>query len=503
MSLQATEEVIELPYRFTAWPHQEEVFQAFYARGIRRFCNVWHRRSGKDYVWLNLIADQMAQRVGNYLHIFPQRNRARLALWEAIDNEGLRYIDHFPDALIYRKVENEMLISFVHPDDPSKEGSIYRCLGSDRDEHVIVGANPVGVVWSEYPEINPRMRTLVLPILRRNHGWEALCYTPRFGRKNHGCALYFQVKDNPDWFTTYLTIDATRGHDGQRLVSAEDVARDRQAGMSAEEVQQEYYLNWDSAEPGAYYATELRQLELDGRICALPYDPTLPTYTAWDLGHNDVNAIWWFQPAGNEVRFIDYEEASSVALCPDPSHSEIPSWITTVRAKPYTYDQSKLPQPLTRDSYEVHYGPHDLAVHEYSTGKTRYGHGLEYGFRFQMLPHPGPGGLLDGIETARRLLARSVFDTEKCAAGLDALRNYRRETNAKSQVASNQPLHNWASNGADAFRYAAVGLRGASEPLKEKAPAGSFDYWRQQTKRAQMGLPLRSYRARGEGNGKA
>ena len=485
----AVTDEITMPYNFVPWPHQDDVFVAFYEHGIRRFCEVIHRRGGKDKMALNLMIDQMTQRVGNYCHVFPQRNRARLIVWEGIDSDGLRYIDHFPPELVHRKLEQDMMISMVHPDDEDREGSIYRCMGSDKDVHLLVGTNPIGIIWSEYPEINPRMRELALPIIRRNNGWEIIVFTPR-GR-NHGYRVYQQVKNDPDWHSSYLPIDKTMDNDGNALMTDEDVEADIRAGMNRETANQEYYLAWDSPMPGAYYADEFRSLDRDGRIMHVPYDPTLPVYTAWDLGRNDVNAIWFFQPAGHEVRFIDYEEGASVALAKeDPDNpSEDDGWVELVRAKPYNYDHSKLPQPTTKDKHEIHYGPHDLKVHEYSTGKTRYGYALQRGLHFTVLPHPGPGGLNDGIEVSRKLLARTVFDEENCEKGLDAMRSYRRQWDENKLVYAKKPLHDWASNGADAFRYAAVGLMPPGEPLVVKAvdTPGTFDWLGKQVDRAARG----------------
>lgn len=489
---------IELPYQFDPWPHQEAIFQAFYDQGIRRFCEVWHRRSGKDKTFLNLMVDQMMCRVGNYAHVFPQNKRARRSVWQAIDTDGLRYVDHFPPDLIYRKNEQEMTISLKHPEDPTREGSIYWCMGSDKDVHLLVGTNPIAVIWSEYAELNPRARELVLPILRRNRGWEALVFTPR-GR-NHAYRVYHQVRQDPDWHTSFLPFDATCDHAGQPLVTQADIDADIRAGMLPETAEQEYGLNWDIPMPGAYYAEELKRIDQDGRIRAVPYDASLPTYTAWDLGHNDANAIWFLQPAGREVRFIDYCEGSSIPLAPpelpQPGDDLEHNWLTLVRRKPYQYDHSKLMPPLTHEPYEVHYGPHDLEVTEYSSGKTRYSIALNHPMRavrlrFTVIPR---GPLHDGIEAARQLLARSVFDEHKCERGLDALRNYQREFDEDKQVFVNHPLHNWASNGADAFRYAALGLRPAATAPPPKEPENSFLWARKQAIRARQGLPVKTFR---------
>lgn len=478
------ETIIELPYNFDPWPHQEEWFLAFYDHGIRRFFEVVHRRGGKDKAFLNLMINEMTERVGNYCHVFPQRNRARLIVWEGIDSDGLRYIDHFPPALVHRKLEQDMMISLIHPEDEEREGSIYRCMGSDRDTNLLVGSNPVGVIWSEYAEINPRMRTLVLPILRRNNGWEAIVCTPR-GR-NHAYRLFNQARTSSRWHTSFLTIDDTIDHDGKPLVTRAGMEQDIEDGMPREEAEQEYLLSWDAPMPGAYYAEEFRAIDQQGRICDVPYDPALPTYTAWDLGHNDMNAIWFFQIAGHEVRFIDYEEDSSIALAYDDDPTR-QGWIDIVRTKPYEYDHAKVAPPLTNQTYEVHYGPHDLNNHEYSTGKTRYTYALQHKFRFTVLPHPGPGGLHDGIGAARKLLGRAVFDQTQCEQGIDALRSYRRVRDEKTQAYSNTPRHDWASNGADAFRYAAVGIMPPAKPPPPKEPPGSFVWARKQAIRGQRG----------------
>lgn len=482
---------IEIPYNFDPWPHQEEWFLAFYDYGIRRFFEVVHRRGGKDKGFLNLIISEMIERVGNYVHVFPQRNRARLIVWEGIDSDGLRYIDHFPPELVYRKLEQDMMISMVHPSDRAKEGSIYRCLGSDKDVHLLVGTNPVGVVWSEFPEINPRMRTLVLPILRRNNGWEAIVCTPR-GR-NHAYRLFNQVRTNPQWHVGYLPISETTDNDGNPLVTEEDVDADIAAGMSREEANQEYLLAWDTPMPGSYYSEEFARIDKEGRIGHVPYDPSLPVYTAWDLGINDTNAIWYFQPTPDSVRFIDYDEDDSIGL---------PTWVGRVREKPYNYDHSRLPQPLTHESYEVHFAPHDMNNRDYGTGKYRWSIAREpvvlddgrevSGLHFRIIPHGGPGAKADRIAASRKLLARAWFDADKCEQGIDALRSYRREKDEKLQVYRSQPLHDWASNGADAFGCGAIGIMAPPKPIKEPPQPGSFEWARKQAIAARKGKTSRS-----------
>jgi phage terminase large subunit len=66
--------------------------------------------------------------------------------------------------------------------------------------------------------------------------------------------------------------------------------------------------------------------------------------------------------------------------------------------------------------------------------------------------------LEDGINAARMAWPRCWFDEEKTRRGLECLQNYRRELNAKLGEFKPQPVHDWASHGADAFRYLAVSI---------------------------------------------
>ena len=78
--------------------------------------------------------------------------------------------------------------------------------------------------------------------------------------------------------------------------------------------------------------------------------------------------------------------------------------------------------------------------------------------------------VVDGIDAVRNMLPRMWFDKKNCELGLDALRMYRTEFDDKKGIHSLKPLHDWASNGADALRYFAVGSLGGnvSSPFQTK-----------------------------------
>ncbi len=168
------------------------------------------------------------------------------------------------------------------------------------------------------------------------------------------------------------------------------------------------------------------------RIGRIPYDSAVPVYTAWDLGYNDSTAIWFFQIVGKEIHLIEYIEGSGESL----SH-----WLGVVKSKDYFY--------------EKHLCPHDILAHEYTSGMTRKASARKMGVSLIAVPRVD---LIPGIDAARNILNRCWFDEVKCAQGIKAIENYKKEWNDRAGCWSSQPLHNWASHGSDAFRTLATGL---------------------------------------------
>ena len=62
--------VIQIPYNFTLREYQKNLYNAI-PQGFRRGVAVWHRRAGKDKVFMNVLAREAIQRVGTYFYILP------------------------------------------------------------------------------------------------------------------------------------------------------------------------------------------------------------------------------------------------------------------------------------------------------------------------------------------------------------------------------------------------------------------------------------------------
>lgn len=184
---------------------------------------------------------------------------------------------------------------------------------------------------------------------------------------------------------------------------------------------------------GAYYAKFI----VDTQIMNFSVEPTIPVDTYWDLGVSDSTAIWFVQQVGMEVRVVHAYENQGEGL----NH-----YIQ------YLHDWRTKHQCILGQ----HYAPHDIQVRELGTGKSRLETARKLGINFRVVPRLT---VEDGIHAARALLPKCYFEKTECKDGLLALRRYRKEFDEKKGVYKNNPLHDWSSHFADAFRYFGIAFR--------------------------------------------
>jgi hypothetical protein len=196
--------------------------------------------------------------------------------------------------------------------------------------------------------------------------------------------------------------------------------------------------SWDEFDvEGAYYITQIKQAEREGRVNVVPIEASLPTYTAWDLGIADSTSIWVFQVFKKEIRFIGYYENNGEGL------QHYVNWLKDFRSEHgFTYTD--------------HFVPHDAQVRELTSGQSRLDSLRRMGVKCKLVPNYG---IMDGIELAREVIGRSWFDADRCKDGVRCIKNYRKEFDEKLNRYKDKPLHDWASHGSDAFRYAAVAIK--------------------------------------------
>lgn len=413
---------IELPHDFTPRPYQERIMK-YFDNGGKRAVWIVHRRGGKDLTMLHQVCKMAHMRHGVYWTIFPSFAQGRKAIWEGFTKDGKRIMENvFPGflepkrkgSIVKRKDENQMMVEL-------KCGSVWRLIGSDRIE--LVGAGPVGLVFSEYAMANPKAWNMIRPMLRENDGWAAFITTPR-GR-NHAKDLFDVATKDPAWFCELQTLYDTKAYDPESTMDEE-----RRAGMPEALIKQEFLCDWSAALVGSVWGEQIDAIIKAGGM--KPYNHSNgDVFTSWDLGFTDATAIWFWQVEDGGINVIDYYQENGKPL----SH-----YFDVIEAKPY--------------SYVKHWLPHDARQTTLSSGVSILNQFMK---RF-----PGQVGctpdlpILDGIQAGRWLLQQGVLFHPCTEDAVEALRQYHYEYDEEKKIFSTKPSHDWTSHIADAFRYLAA-----------------------------------------------
>lgn len=407
----------EVSLTFEPRDYQIPLCDALENKKFRRLIAIWPRRAGKDITALNLCIRQAFREVCVIFYIFPTYAQGKKVIFDSVTNTGKRLLDFVPRELIESINTQEMKIRLVN-------GSLIQVVGSDNYDR-LMGTGPRGLVFSEYSLQDPRAYQYLRPILTANNGWAIFISTPR--GKNHLYDMYNSVKDSPYWWTEKLTVEDTNH------IPLSEIQREKEDGLMSDDlIQQEYYTSFTMGICGNYFGRYLDDLRFKQQIGLVPYEPSFPVNSSWDLGIRDNTSIIMWQNIGGTVRIID---------CYENSKHGLEHYVNVLKEKGYIYGK--------------HIAPHDIKVTEFGSGITRLEKARQLGIRFTL---SGDYSIEDGIEAVRSNLPRCYFDAIKCEPLLKALENYRQEYDQKHRVYKSQPLHNWASHFADSMRYLCVSL---------------------------------------------
>lgn len=386
-----------------------------------------HRRAGKTVACvMELLTRALAtpKKAARYAYIAPYREQAKTVAWAYLKQYAQNVVK---DPLTDMR-ESDLEVRLYN-------GSTIRLFGAD-NPNALRGMYLDGVVMDEYADMRPALwGEVIRPTLSDRKGWAVFIGTPK-GR-NVFYDIYQQSLTDHDWFSLTLKASETG------LLAPEEL-RDARKTMTANQYEQEYECSFDAAILGAVYAKELIIARSKDRVRKVPYDAGHMVNTAWDIGRRDSTAIWFYQVVQGEVRFIDYFE----------DNMETATYYASIlKGRGYNYDTVYL--------------PHDADKGEAATGVTFAEVMRKQGFKVEVLKLIS---LEDGINAARMLFPRCVFDETNCQPGLEALQNYRWGYNARMDELKNQPVHDWSSHGSDAFRYAALSVRMGAENRPSSKP---------------------------------
>lgn len=414
--------LINLPFGLTPRHYQRDLNKALFIDGYKRNIQVLHRRAGKTLNCLNVILMAAMMRPGMYYYCFPTLPNAKKAFWRATDNEGKPFLDYIPPQLLDgRPRESDMTIKLINR-------AIINMVSLEKFDR-IRGSNPFGVIFDEFAEVHPMAWPTISPALKNNGGWVVFIFTPK--GKNHAYDLYnFGLKN--DWFVQRLGVDQTFKNDGTPVFTAAQVQQERDEGMPEEMILQEYYCSFDAPLVGAYYSEQIREARQEGRILNLLIDKKYPVYTFWDIGETDSTAIWFIQHYEGKFYFINYYENSQ---------KKIDHYVNYINAFAERHGIK----------YAGHFFPQDVKkanlFNPYSNEQILQRAQLN----FTRLPMTK--STIDEIQLARQLFKHCYFHAENCEMGIRCLTEYQKTWDTQKKIFSDKPLHNWASHGADAFRY--------------------------------------------------
>lgn len=401
-----------------------EIFLSFHSRTQRYAIGVAHRRAGKTVACVNdMIRRACTSPLPNYRasYIAPFKGQAKDTAWE--------YLKRYSRELFgpYKPNENELYVRFFN------EARI-KILGADNEDS-LRGGYLDDVVLDEYADMSPTVfPSIIRPMLADRKGTATFIGTPK-GR-NAFFHLLQKAQADEGWFWFLLKASETG-------ILPEDELADARREMTQDQYAQEFECSFEAAILGAYYGKEMTAAQEEGRIRPALARLPGPMHCAWDFGNGLNMAVWAFQVGERGPLIHDFIQMSGCYF---------EDYLKEVTARGY-------------DGFD--YVPHDAKVPSFETGRTRIETMLSPPFkRKPMLV--ADHHVDDGINAAKLMLPRAVFNGETCAPGLEALRQYVQEWDDKARVFKRAPKHDWASHAADALRYLAMGWREYIQPKPEE-----------------------------------
>lgn len=224
---------------------------------------------------------------------------------------------------------------------------------------------------------------------------------------------------------------------------------------------------WDAYESvdGQVYRYEIEAMQKEHRICSVPVDASLPVYTSWDIGVNDLCCILFFQFVGKERHYID--------MILDNNKSIRDYYVPLIKK----YEDTK------GYRYGTHWLPHDAAQRDKFSATALLDQVSEVLPKTKKLPI---APIEAGIQLTKQMMKDVWIDS---SIGLDEqLVNYKRRYQPVNQQWG-EPIHDIYSHASDAFRGSAYvkpevnidlekfnrSMTGSTNPFVQSNNSGYYD----------------------------
>lgn len=182
---------------------------------------------------------------------------------------------------------------------------------------------------------------------------------------------------------------------------------------------------------GAIYGELISKIRSRGQIIDFIWDRSYPVFAVFDIGWNDSTSVFLFQIVGRDIHVIWHHRErhlTAAQIWKKIGETEIPIYGIFL--------------------------PHD-AKNKNAGGGLSYKDEIEKAGADNITVLPQPKDKWAGINAARDLLARCWIHRTHCARGIESLEAYHTKDSSSGGTITKDPVHDWSSHDADAFRYLA------------------------------------------------
>lgn len=310
-----------------------------------------------------------------------------------------------------------------------KNGSRFIFMGLKHNPTEIKSTEGVDICWVEEAEkVTDGSWKILIPTIRKENSEIWVTFNPNLITD----ATYQRFVLNPP---PNAWVQKVSWRDNPYFPKVLEDERDYLMGKDYEEYLHVWEGELKTFADGAIYKKQLEKARKDGRISGVPVENGVEVHTFWDLGRDDDTAIWFMQQVGREYHFIDYYSAR---------FEDIEHYARVIKDKGYNYGS--------------HWMPHDVEAQSLGMKTNRKKMFIDAGVKpIEVVQRVQD--LMDGVAMTKQVFDNCWFDEERCKEGLAALSNYSRKYDEERDTYMERPVHNWASNGADAFRQFAQGFK--------------------------------------------
>lgn len=351
-------------------------------------------------------------------YVAPNRTQAKYIAW---DDHVQRILTELRRAGIsYKKNESELSVELP-------TGGKVQLMGVDNAEALRGISNWGRIGMDEYDDwaedIYP---TIIRPNLVTHKASVLVSGTPKGFRnlyrlENGGIFKFFHYTsgDNPDL-------------DREELESLKQEYMNMGMGAYRQEILAEY-----EKPEGTVY----EEWDMDRQFVDVQYTPNLPLHLAWDFGVNDPTVILFLQTKGEEIRLIDYYEASNANI------RHFVDWIAS------------------RGYKDAEFEAGDIAGRQRSlmNGKTVINELRDLGHSIRSMAIPD---VETQIRHAHRFIPKLFVSKSNpnCMRFRDCIINYRYPKKPDSMInqENENPIHDEYSHALRAFEYYCWNLTGGA-----------------------------------------